>query len=185
MRSSSINPLQLLSLPSQISLAGSPGLTLHSTSVLSAVHRQTPVRRHSPRPTVQGVVRALGGFLKSSSISPLQLSSRPLHNSLARGLTSPVHGPHWPRLSQSCSPCLQMPTLLPQTCLCPGVHTQPSSIWPLQLSSMPLPQISRSAGRISPSHAPHFPSVQVWEPARHAPRQLYPGPETVQPLVPE
>src|SRR4051794_3162347 len=67
-----------------------------------------------------------------SSIEPLQLSSKLLQVSVA-GPVEPTQlsAPLW-----HCSvPCLQVPTMLPQTPPPPGLS---SSIEPLQLSSLPL-----------------------------------------------
>src|SRR5262245_61757248 len=65
-----------------------------------------------------------------SSTVPSQLLSTPSHIS-ASGDWPPMHAPHWPLL-QICVPCVQIPTLLPHTCV------SPSSTWPSQSSSRPL-----------------------------------------------
>src|SRR5205807_579950 len=93
---SSVCPLQLSSIPLQVSVPAGPGVQVCGAPPwqLLTVRTQAPIPQDvCPRP---------------SSVCPLQLSSVPLQLS-ATGVTWPVQEPHAPP-AHSCVPLLQGPT---------------------------------------------------------------------------
>src|SRR5438128_1394917 len=97
---------------------------------------------------------------------PLQLSSLPWsHESNCLGMMLPTHAvPHCPD-THVCCPLRQLPTALPQGCVVPFVQAQPSSITPLQFSSLPAHD-STVLGRTAPWHAPHSPPLAATKTAQ-------------------
>ena len=92
-------------------------------------------------------------------MQPLQSLSAPSQPS-APGEMPPMHGPQLPNSSlpwQVCMPSTHAPTPRrpgwpwKHAWTVPGVHGQPSSTVPSQLSSTPLPQVSDGSGGEQPS----------------------------------
>src|ERR1051325_6175231 len=99
---SSIWPLQLSSMPLQTSGCGVTVGASQNVPVLSGLQARMPPRRQAPTP----LLKQDAPTMKPSSMSPLQLLSRPSHSSVG---TAQPQG--WPQ----------------------ALGGRPSSIWPLQL----------------------------------------------------
>ncbi len=163
-RSSSVEPSQSLSSPSQVSGAEVPGTHPRGTPPMQF----SDVRRHSPRP--QSVLP------NPSSVAPSQSSSAPLHTS-TDGPTSPTQSPQ-AAPTQSCSPSVQPPTPrkagspVQQDCRSPSRHPHGglSSVLPSQSSSSPFPHSSvrgRPGSQTSGDPATQLSTVRSHEPTPH------------------
>jgi len=88
--------------------------------------------------------------LPSQSLSAVDVQSR------APGMTAPTQVPQAPAV-QVWVPRLQIPTFAagPHACVAPVTQLHPSFGTPLQLSSLPVSQVSLAAGPTLPLQAPH------------------------------
>jgi len=161
-------PLQLSSfVVSQPSAGAGPTAPVHGPQALVFLSAATT---QACEPALQGPLPSWPGCCPQAWVAPdlqaqtasLVLSGWPSQSlsavevqSRVAGITAPTQAPHDPAV-QVCVPRLQIPTLAagPQAWVVPATQVHPSFGTPLQLSSLPVSQVSFAAGATPPLQAP-------------------------------
>jgi hypothetical protein len=188
-------PLQLLSfMGSQVSAGAGPTAPVQVPQALvflsAAIAQVCEPALHGPFPSWPGCCpQASAAPDLQAQTASLVLSGRPSQSlsavevqSRAAGITAPTQTPQEPAV-QVCVPRLQIPTLAagPHACVAPATQLHPSFVTPLQLSSLPVSQVSLAAGPTPPLQAPHVlvflsaATTQLWDPALQRPVPSAPG----------